>query len=253
MLHLKVLACKALFRELSMFATYSPNVIDFTWLPWGLHDLVGELVVALQEEIDAIDSGKDRHSSYPPYNRPFDAILLGYGLCSNGIAGLSSKTCPLVIPRAHDCITLFLGSKERYRELFDENGGTYWYSAGWIENSELPGKREHAAMVERLSKKHDEESAEMMTSLYEEWQTNYSRLAQITWPEFAGKEFQRDHCGISTDSAEELGWQFAEFEGDSTLLSDFIAGNWDDGRFLVVPPGKKVEPSYGDDIITYTD
>jgi len=38
-----------------------------------------------------------------------------------------------VVPRAHDCITLLLGSKERYAKLFGERPGTYWYSAGWLE------------------------------------------------------------------------------------------------------------------------
>ena len=43
----------------------------------------------------------------------YEAILLGYGLCSNGLVGLTARSIPLVIP-VHDCITLFLGSKEQY-------------------------------------------------------------------------------------------------------------------------------------------
>jgi len=47
MLYLKVIACKALFRELSLFATHSLNVIDFTWFSWGMHDFVSDLGAAL--------------------------------------------------------------------------------------------------------------------------------------------------------------------------------------------------------------
>ena len=42
---------------------------------------------------------------------------------------------------AHDCITLLLGSRDRYSELFDRySGGTYWYSPGWIEQFKTPGR-----------------------------------------------------------------------------------------------------------------
>jgi len=39
--------------------------------------------------------------------RQYDALLMGYGLCNNGIVGLTTKSIPLVIPRGHDCITVF--------------------------------------------------------------------------------------------------------------------------------------------------
>ncbi|MCL2528960.1 MAG: DUF1638 domain-containing protein [Coriobacteriia bacterium] len=253
MLRLKIIACKALFRELSLLATHSTNIVDFTWLSWGLHDVIGGLSVALQNEINAIDSGEDLHTSYPPFDQPFDAILLGYGLCSNGVEGLSSSKYPLVIPRAHDCITLYLGSKERYQKLFLENGGTFWFSAGWIENSPMPGKKRHDMMVAQYAEKFDLETAEELVSIYEEWQENYTRLGKINWPEFAGEEFTRFHDELSRKCAEELGWTLEEFEGDSSLLRSFIAGNWDNERFLVVPPGKKVEASYREDIITIAE
>ncbi len=33
----------------------------------------------------------------------------------------------LVIPRAADCITLFLGGRARYQQQFSDHPGTYWY------------------------------------------------------------------------------------------------------------------------------
>ena len=36
-------------------------------------------------------------------------ILLGYGLCGNGLDGLSARHTRLVLPRAHDCIGLLMG------------------------------------------------------------------------------------------------------------------------------------------------
>ncbi len=52
----------------------------------------------LQEEINKIDATEDLHTSYPPYDLPFDGILIGYGLCSNGVVGLSSQKYPLIMP-----------------------------------------------------------------------------------------------------------------------------------------------------------
>ena len=87
----KLLACKALYREFSFLSSASENFIDATFMQQGLHDTPKLLKEALQREIDMIDEGKDIHSYYPRYGRDFDAIILGYGLCSNGIIGLSSK------------------------------------------------------------------------------------------------------------------------------------------------------------------
>ena len=94
----------------------------------GLHNTPEALRNELQKEIDAIDLDQDIHTGTEDSCGPIDAILLAYGLCSNGVCGLSSKKYPLVVPRAHDCNTLFLGSKERYREYFDTYSGIYWYT-----------------------------------------------------------------------------------------------------------------------------
>ena len=33
---------------------------------------------------------------------------------------------------------------------------------------------------------------------------------------------------------------YEELSGDSRLVADFLNGNWDEERFLVVEPGKKI-------------
>ena len=66
----------------------------------------------------------------------YEAVLLGYALCGNGTAGLTAGTLPLVIPRAHDCIALLMGSRERYQNYFEQNPGVYFRSTGWLERGE---------------------------------------------------------------------------------------------------------------------
>ena len=57
-----------------------------------------------QEQIDAA-TGKG-----------YDAIVLVYGLCNNGIVGLVARDTRVVMARAHDCITLLMGDRQRYLE-----------------------------------------------------------------------------------------------------------------------------------------
>ncbi|MEL7604196.1 MAG: DUF1638 domain-containing protein, partial [Bacillota bacterium] len=100
----KVLACKALQRELSLLAAGTDAILDITYMRQGLHDTPDLLRAALQKEIDAVDSGSDLHTNEDRLGRSFDAILLGYGLCSNGVCNVTSQRHKLIVPRSDDCI-----------------------------------------------------------------------------------------------------------------------------------------------------
>ncbi|MDP6207608.1 MAG: DUF1638 domain-containing protein [Roseibacillus sp.] len=120
----RVISCSVFRREMAEAARRSPCHIDLTFLPKGLHEIDCSLMrKRIQEEINDVDEAD------------YDAILLGYGVCNNGSTGLTAGTIPLVISRAHDCITLLMGSKERYLDYFQENPGVYFKSSGWIEGS----------------------------------------------------------------------------------------------------------------------
>ena len=84
-------------------------------------EAIANLRALLQAQIDAVAAG----------NVEYDAVLLGYGLCGNSTLGLEARRFPLVIPRAHDCTTLFLGSKEAFQEHFGPNPSQTWASVGW--------------------------------------------------------------------------------------------------------------------------
>ena len=47
----------------------------------------------------------------------------------------TARDIPVVLPRAHDCITLFLGARERYAEQM-EGPATYWYVADQLERND---------------------------------------------------------------------------------------------------------------------
>ncbi len=121
-MRLKLIACEIMYRELCAAVARSTNLVNVEFLPKGLHD-IGQAGMSsrLAEALFGVDETR------------YEAVLLGYGLCSNGLVGLTARSIPLVAPRAHDCITLFLGSKERYLEYFNEHPGVFYKTSGWIE------------------------------------------------------------------------------------------------------------------------
>lgn len=258
-MRLKLIACKALTRELSYLSALSDNNIDITFVRQGYHETPEILRKMLQEEIDAFESGRDPHTNDLGGNgaavssrnkEDFDAILLGYGLCSNGIVGLRTKNHTLVIPRGHDCITFFLGSKEKYAETFQKLPGCFWYTASWIDNSDLVCEAQIQRQIEYYrNMDFDEEELEDLAEDLQGWTRNYHHAAYIKMPFFDKPAYQQ----FAKDAAEYFHWNYSLLEGDMSLLEKFVAGDWDPEHFLVVPPGCEVVASHDSGIISYKE
>ena len=113
-MRIHMVACQVFSRELCALAAHSDNVIEFTWLPQGLHDTPARL----REMADAaIRQVEERYQKKISKHLP-DAIVLGYGLCSNGVVGLTAGEIPLIIPRTDDCIGVFWGPKSAIWNYF---------------------------------------------------------------------------------------------------------------------------------------
>ena len=242
-MRLKLIACEILCREFCWATARSPHRIDLEFLPKGLHD-IGQLGMnaRLVEVLEAVDP------------ELYDAILMGYALCSNGLVGLKAKQVPLVLPRAHDCITLFLGDKERYLEYFQNNPGVYFKTSGWIERGEqleqlgplssqsLSGmSRPYAELVEEYG----EDNARFLAQQYAEMTHNYSKLAFVEMGIEPDNRFERE----TERQAEERGWQYEKLEGSMQLIADLLDANWDENRFLVVPPGHEIATTFDERIV----
>ena len=242
-MNLKMIACKVLQREISLLSATSENFIDLTYLRQGYHNEPEVLKAVLQREIDAIDADEDPRTRA---SLDFDAILIGYGLCSNGIQGISSKKYKLIIPKAHDCITLLLGSKEKYHSYFTEHGGgIYWYSAGWIDNTPMPSEERYTKTLASYTEKYGEDNAEYLMEMEQNWFREYNRCAYIKWDSLHMDKFER----YTKDCAKYLNWDFDCLNGDESLLRDMLEGRWDLNKFLIVPPGRSPEPSYDANVI----
>jgi hypothetical protein len=240
-MHFKVLCCEVFTREICLVAADSPHTCDIEFLPKGLHDLgQTKMVARMQERVDAAQG------------RGYDAILLVYGLCNNGIVGLRSNDTRLVVPRAHDCISLFLGGRRPYAEYHSAHPGTYFRTTGWIEHSDSNGANDVTVQqklglflqYEELVAKYGEDNAKYIQETMGNGLANYDTLAFIKM----GLSCEAPFMEQSRREAGEKGWKYVELEGSMRLLQRLMAGDWSDD-FLIVEPGKSVAPSYRDDVI----
>ena len=223
---LQFIACKVIQKEAYYCAARSKNIVDVILMQQGLHNEPDKLRIEVQKVL---------RQDCDIQGRKYDASLLGYGLCSNGIAGLSAKI-PIVVPRGHDCITLLLGSKERYKEYFDSHRGIYWYSPGWIEAGEQPSKERYDRLIKEYEEKYGKDNAQYLMETEQQWLKEYSWATYVDWG-FAdfdeGKKYTKE-C------ADFLGWNYDELKGDSALMQRMVDGDWDEREFLVVKPGQKI-------------
>ena len=242
-MRLKLIACEIVYRELCAAVARSVNFVDVEFLPKGLHDIgqVG-MLARLKETLDRVDESR------------YEAVLLGYGLCSNGLVGLSARSVPLVVPRAHDCITLFLGSKERYLDYFYSHPGVYFRTTGWIERGDGlaqfgPETIQHqAGMVQsfqELVEKYGEDNARFLYEQLCNMTRNYSGLTYIEMGIERDGRFEEQ----SREEADRRGWKFEKLAGDMALIQGLLDGPWDDDRFLVVPPGSRIASSFDERVI----
>lgn len=252
------ITCEALARPVYYCAATSPHIVDVELLKRGLHNQPANLRTRLQEKIDLADE------------QGFDGILFVYGLCGQATAGLVARSIPLVIPRAHDCITLFLGNRVRYQDQFENYPGTYWYSQDYIERDDGSGSSlsmgsgadtDLQEIYADYVNKYGKENADYLMEVMGAWQQHYKRAVYIDLGIGNGADVER----IAQEQAERRGWTFERMAGDLILIRQLLEGNWGNSKkqntldplqdleslqnFLVVEPGQKVIMTYDEDII----
>ena len=234
-MRIALIACMVLNREINNLISESDHVVRVWWLRQGLHDTPSILHEKLQSAIHEIEKENDDLS--PPMR--FNAIALAYGLCSNSVENLSSAL-PLVIPRCDDCISLLLGSVERYQTLFSDYPGIYWFSRGWMEHAFIPSKENYQKKREEYAALYGEENADFLIESMNSWLAPYHYYAYISSP------IGNDHafCDKAKSIAEDFDMNFVTFDGSLNYLYDLINGIWSSDRFLHCPPGQKVMLSF---------
>jgi hypothetical protein len=239
-LRLRAITCDILARPVAFFAARSPHEVEVALLSAGLHAQPMTLRERIQEEVDA--AGPD-----------VDAVVLAYGLCGGATAGLVARHAPIVLPRAHDCVTIFLGDRERYRQEHEAAPGTYWYVADQIERgNDLKGwllgdaaRSDDAAATRReYVQRFGADNADFLMEVLGEWRSRYERGAFIDTGLAPADEAERH----ARAEAERRGWRFERKLADLRLVQRLLDGEWDED-FQIVPPGGRLEMSYDDDVV----
>lgn len=245
-MYYKLLGCKMLEREIASVTYCTENLIDVTMVQLQLHEYPTLLNKALQEIIDEIDANQHRYSN-DTKERDYDALLLCYGLCSNAVTGLSSKKYPIVIPKAHDCVTMLMGNKDDYMDYYMKNPGTFYSSPGFLEftrfNEEERRQRRYELFLAKS--KGNEKRAKKMMAIEDSYTDSYSRVTHIEWSTMQMPKYEKMARQLAIDK----GWSFETYAGNNCLLKKLVDGDWDEEHFLIIPPGHHIEPSYDETVL----
>jgi len=238
MIRYTALTCEALARPVYAIAATVEPVISVRLYRQGLHNTPRKLNRTLQAEVDAVQPGEAA------------AILLVYGICGNSTINLIARHTPLVIPRAHDCITLYLGARQRYQQEFDAHPGTYWYSLDFLErlepgsNGALGATDLNVSVYEEYVEKYGQDNAAYLMEVMGEWGKHYERAVYIDMDTGDGTPYEQ----IAREQASRRNWRFEIKQGNRRLLEMLLQGNWPEDEFLIVPPGHTIV-STGDEML----
>jgi hypothetical protein len=188
------------------------------FLDYGLHSTPKKLKEAVQESIDRLEQPS--------------LVVLGYGLCGNGLDGIQARDHVLLIARADDCIAILLGSYAAYRREFDAHPGTYYLTKGWLESGSNP-LSEYQEYVERYG----ESSAEwIMDQQYQ----HYKRLVLVARTPEELERFRPQALDVAR-YCERWGMRYEELPGNDDYIRELvgIAMRLEESNpdFIVVPPG----------------
>jgi hypothetical protein len=211
-----LIACKV-FENL--LEHYLPDELanQITFLDYGLHEAPRNLKKTLQEQIDCVEQPS--------------LIILGYGLCGNGLDGIKAGKHTLLVPRTDDCIGILYGSYETYREQFDATPGTYYLSKGWLESGSNPLDE-----YEKYVEKYGQGQADwIVDQLYQ----HYVRLAFVAHRQDDLDQYRSKALEIA-EFCRRWGMRYEEILGSDKYIRKLLEVAMDlekvDGDFVVVPP-----------------
>jgi len=222
---LAVIGCRVMEGEVEHYRAEMDHIVHVEWLEQGLHNEPDKLRTEVQQAVERVERDTDA-----------EAIALIYGLCSRGLEGIAPKRCRVVIARAHDCITLLLGDKDRYAQYVREHPGTYWYSPGWNMHHTPPGRERYEKLYAEYIERYGEDNAEYLMQTEQHWFSTYDRATYVHLTVGATES----DVDFSKQCADWLGWNFDMQQGDPQLVYDLLAGRWDEGRFAVIEPGQQI-------------
>ena len=209
-----MIACSMIEHEIKKAVEETGSDVEIVWMDRGLHVRPEELQEELQKTIDNLQDN--------------DEILLCYGLCGNGTAGLVSQKARLVIPRFDDCINMMLCTgKRRSRGLV--KAGVLYISGGWTEDKETL-----LGLYDDLMERFDDDE-EMVEAVIEMTYGNYHSIALLDTG-CSDRQALKDYV----DRCSELfDLEPIEIKGTNRIMKQLITGEYD-SNFIILEPEEAV-------------
>jgi len=202
--------------------------VPAVWLDIMLHNTPKKLAAALQAAIDAVAEPS--------------TVIVGYGLCGNGLVGVRSGPHTLVVPRTHDCVAIFLGSHQRYVQRFFASPNTYYLTKGWIDARDEPLADYHDYV-----KQFDEETADY---LFEMKYKHYRKICLVGFSQEELDAYRARAQAVADFMDRRFGGVVCEETLGSTALIEALVrmpgrldasdGGGADDEFVVVGPGGEI-------------
>lgn len=178
----------------------SITVREPIFLEYGLHRFPQLMAPAIQEQIDALPEPS--------------LVVIGYGLCGNGVVGVKAREHTLLIPRTDDCIAMFLGSYETYLEEFASSPGTYYLTKGWLESGSHPLSEYH-----EYREKYGGDDAEwLIDTQYQD----YERLCFVAHSAEDLEEYRPQALEVAEFGRERWGWRYEERLGTDRFIRQLM-------------------------------
>ena len=210
------MACQIMEPELDPLIRERDSIRAF-YLDQGLHRTPAQLAEKIQDIIDRID-------------KEFNRIVLGYGLCSNGIVGVKANSSELIVPRCHDCIAFFLGSPQAYLEDFHSRPGSYYLTPGWIAERKDP----LAIIEDEYVPRYGRETAEWAKK---EELKHYTHIVLVD----TGTGNIEPMRQIGQENARFFSMEYLEIEGKSDEFFNKLAfGPYPEDEFIRLEAGQEI-------------
>ena len=195
---------------------------SFTFLDYGLHSVPQKLTRTLQDTINDITDPS--------------LIILGYGLCGNGLNGIKAKQHTLLLPRTDDCIAILLGSYKKYIQEFKATPGTYYLTKGWLESGSNPLQE-----YREYQKKYGDDDA---TWIMDQQYQHYERLVFVAHTAEDLEKYRPQALEVA-EYCLRWGMRYEEILGSEYYIRRLIevatALEKDNDEFVVIPPGGEIK------------
>jgi hypothetical protein len=207
-----IIACETLKQELLATMEKRGCVYPVIWVDAGKHAWPDKLRVAIQEAIDSV----------PPSCK---TLLILFGFCGNAMVDIEVRNHRLVMPKAADCIPLFIGSRKE-REAYGPR--TYFFTRGYLDSggsvvSDAP------RIYERYGEKKGLYILKKMLGHYEDFAVIDTGVFDVDVAKAQVEDF-----------AEPLDIPVKLIPGSLRLIDALLSGDWREDTFLVLQPGGKI-------------